>query len=243
MRQAGESLMGIGAASMHEFQPLTRRGFFLGAAAFGLAASGCTTVGTRDGIGLPPSRVSRAHYGIRKDGAFRLPPIDISAVNQRYLRQRVAYSTRERPGTVIVDPYNRFLYLVEDAERAMRYGVGVGRQGFLWAGRAYVGWKRAWPTWTPPPAMIAREPELVKFKDGMEPGLRNPLGARAIYIYRDGRDTLYRLHGTNEPWSIGKAVSSGCIRLFNQDIIDLHDRVKSGARIVVLSKSQSSRIA
>ncbi len=228
---------------MDESQQITRRGFCVGAAALGLAASGCTTTATRDGFGLPPSHVLRAHYGLRRDGDFRLPAININAVNRQYLRQRVAFSTRERPGTVIVDPYNRFLYLIEDSERAIRYGVGVGRQGFLWAGRAYVGWKRAWPTWTPPPAMIAREPELVRFKSGMEPGLRNPLGARAIYIYRDGRDTLYRLHGTNEPWSIGKAVSSGCIRLFNQDIIDLHDRVKPGARIVVLSRRQSSRIA
>ena len=222
---------------------MTRRSFCVGARAFGLFASGCTTISTQDGTGLPPSNVLRSHYAMRTDGEFRLPAIPYRSVDRKYLRQRVGLATRERPGTVIVDPYNRFLYLVEPDGKAMRYGVGVGRQGFLWAGRAYVGWKRAWPTWTPPPAMIAREPELVRFKSGMEPGLRNPLGARAIYIYRDGRDTLYRLHGTNEPWSIGKAVSSGCIRLFNQDIIDLHDRVKPGARIVVLSKRQSSRIA
>ncbi len=222
---------------------MTRRGFFLGAGAFSLLASGCTTISTRDEFGLPPSNVLRSHYGLRKDGEFRMPAINISAVNRRHLRQTVRFSTRERPGTVIVDPYSRFLYFVEDEGRAIRYGVGVGRAGFRWAGRAYVGWKRAWPTWTPPPAMIAREPELVAFSKGMDPGLNNPLGARAIYIYRDGRDTLYRLHGTNEPWSIGKAVSSGCIRLFNQDIIDLHERVKPGAKIVVLSESQSARIA
>lgn len=224
-------------------EPLTRRSFCVGAGALGLVASGCTTVSTQDGAGLPPSRVLRSHYGMRTDGEFRLPAVRYSSINRKYLRQRVAFETRERPGTIIVDPYNRFLYLVETDGMAMRYGVGVGRQGFLWAGRAYVGWKQAWPTWTPPPAMIAREPELVEYSAGMKPGLNNPLGARAIYIYRDGEDTMYRLHGTNEPWSIGKAVSSGCIRLFNQDIIDLYDRVKTGARIVVLSKGQSLRTA
>ncbi len=222
---------------------MTRRSFCVGAGAFGLFASGCTTISTQDGTGLPPSKLLRSHYAMRTDGEFRLPAIPYRSVDRKYLRQRVELATRERPGTVIVDPYNRFLYLVEPDGKAMRYGVGVGRQGFLWAGRAYVGWKRAWPTWTPPPAMIAREPELVRYSAGMEPGLNNPLGARAIYIYRDGEDTMYRLHGTNEPRSIGKAVSSGCIRLFNQDIIDLHDRVKSGARIVVLTKGQSLKTA
>ena len=172
-----------------------------------------------------------------------MPAINIGGINKRFLRQTVLFKTRERPGTIVVDPYNRFLYLVQNDGKAIRYGVGVGRDGFRWAGRAYVGWKREWPTWTPPPAMVAREPELVRYSKGMEPGIHNPLGARAIYIYRDGSDTMYRLHGTNEPRSIGKAVSSGCIRLFNQDIIDLYNRVNSGARIVILTKAQSSRIA
>jgi lipoprotein-anchoring transpeptidase ErfK/SrfK len=232
--------MGENDRSRHQ---LSRRGFCLGSAAFGLAASGCTTIGTNDGIGQPPYYASRANYSRLRDEPYPVPSINIDSVNKRFLRQTVLLDTKERPGTIIVDPYNRFLYLVQDEGKALRYGVGVGRAGFLWAGRAYVGWKRAWPTWTPPPAMVAREPQLVEYAKGMEPGLQNPLGARAIYIYRDGRDTMYRLHGTNQPRSIGKAVSSGCIRLFNQDIIDLYDRVKPGAKIVVLTEAQSSRIA
>jgi len=223
---------------------ISRRGFCFGTAAFGLSAAGCTTVGTSDGIGLPPYYVLRSNYSALREEPHPVPAINIGGVNHKFLRQTVLLDTKERPGTIIVDPYSRFLYLVEENGKAIRYGIGVGRDGFRWAGQAYVGWKRAWPTWTPPPAMVAREPQLVEIsKKGMEPGLNNPLGARAIYIYRDGRDTMYRLHGTNEPRSIGKAVSSGCIRLFNQDIIDLFERVKPGARIVVLTESQSSRIA
>ena len=224
-------------------EPLTRRSFCVGAGAFGLLASGCTTISTQNGAYLPPYRVLRSHYASRIDGGFRIPAIPYRSIDPKYLRQRVDLQTRERPGTVIVDPYNRFLYLVEPGGKAMRYGVGVGRQGFLWSGRAYVAWKREWPTWTPTPAMIAREPQYAAYRDGLEPGIHNPLGARALYIYRDGKDTLYRLHGTNEPRSIGKATSSGCIRLFNQDIIDLYNRVSTNARIVVLSKGQSLRAA
>ena len=116
----------------------------------------------------------------------------------------------------------------------MRYGVGLGRQGFEWSGRARIAWKRPWPTWTPPAEMIERQPELEEYRHGMEPGLDNPLGARALYIFEGNVDTLYRLHGTNEVWSIGKAVSSGCVRLLNQDAIDLYDRVASGSPILVV---------
>ena len=221
---------------------MSRRVFCLSTAAFGVAGAGCTTTGTSDGIGLPSYFARRSTYRALRDEPYPVPAVNIDIVDNRFQRQTVQFETRERPGTVIVDPYNRYLYFVQENDRAIRYGVGVGRSGFLWAGRAYVGWKQKWPTWTPPPAMIARWPQLVAYKEGMEPGLQNPLGARAIYIYRDGEDTMYRLHGTNEPRSIGKAVSSGCIRLFNQDIIDLYDRVKQGARIVVLTEAQSSRI-
>ena len=222
---------------------ISRRGFCFGTAALGLSASGCTTIGTSDGIGVPPYHVLRSNYRALREEPYPVPAINFSGIDRRFLRQTVRLETRERPGTIIVDPHGRFLSFVEEDGKAIRYGVGVGRDGFRWAGHAYVGWKKSWPTWTPPPAMVAREPQLVKFSKGMEPGLHNPLGARAIYIYRDGRDTMYRLHGTNEPRSIGKAVSSGCIRLFNQDIIDLYDRVRPGARIVVLTEAQSSRIA
>lgn len=177
----------------------------------------------------------RADYAAVAGERFPVPAVDTTRIDPKYLRQIVDYRTAEQPGTIIVDTSAKFLYLVREGGRAIRYGIGVGREGFSWAGRARVGWKRAWPTWTPPADMIAREPELEKYRNGMQPGLDNPLGARALYIFEGNRDTLYRVHGTNEPESIGKAVSSGCIRLLNQDIIDLYDRVPVDAKIVVLA--------
>lgn len=159
-------------------------------------------------------------------------------VDPRYARQRVRYETRHPPGTVVVDPDAKFLYLVEAGGTAMRYGVGVGREGFGWSGEAKIERKAQWPTWTPPASMIKRQPELKRYAGGMEPGADNPLGARALYLFQNGRDTLYRLHGTNDPSSIGKNVSSGCIRLVNQDIIDLYQRVPTGAKVVVLPHGQ-----
>lgn len=191
------------------------------------ALAGCSSI-SRD-----PTREFRADYAARTDGGFQIPEVPVSKVDKQFLRQRVDYQTREKPGTIVVDVPARFLYLVEPGGKAMRYGVGVGKQGFAWAGSARIGWKREWPTWTPPTPMIRRRPELAKWRKGMPPGLNNPLGPRALYLTRGGRDTLYRLHGTPEWWSIGKAVSSGCIRLFNQDIIDLHARVKPGAKVIV----------
>ncbi len=197
------------------------------------ALPACTTTRTADAP-QPALPVSVRSYGAIPAERFPLPAINVAKVDPRFLRQTVRYRTSETPGTIIVDPDRKFLYLVMANNRAMRYGVGVGRAGFAWAGRAYVGWKRPWPTWTPPASMIARQPELEKYRNGMAPGLDNPLGARAIYIFQDGKDTLYRFHGTNEPESIGKAVSSGCIRLFNQDAIDLYNRVQKNAPVIVL---------
>jgi len=125
------------------------------------------------------------------------------------------------------------LYDVREGGQALRYGIGIGRTGFAWSGRALIAWKRPWPTWTPPAEMIEREPALEEWREGMPPGLHNPLGARALYIFKDGADTLYRLHGTTEEWSIGRAVSSGCVRLLNQDVIDLYSRVPANTPIVV----------
>jgi lipoprotein-anchoring transpeptidase ErfK/SrfK len=116
----------------------------------------------------------------------------------------------------------------------MRYGVGLGRQGYSWKGRAIVQWKRKWPTWTPPAAMIRRDPKLEKWREGMQPGVSNPLGSRALYIFKDGNDTLYRIHGSPDWKSIGKSASSGCVRMFNQDVMDLYDRVPGKATLVVL---------
>ena len=185
---------------------------------------------------LDPSIV--AMYAAIPDERFFIPAVDVRQINPAYLRQIVANPTIERPGTIVVDPGQFFLYLVGDNGTAMRYGVGVGRQGFGWAGEAIISRKVEWPTWTPPASMIERDPTLAQYAGGMPPGLDNPLGARALYLFEDGVDTLYRIHGTAEQWSIGRAVSSGCIRLFNQDIIDLYRRTPLGTRVVVKPHSE-----
>ncbi len=177
-------------------------------------------------------------YGPLYDGGFEVPAVAWEKVDRRLRRQIVADPTGEAPGTLIVDTANHFLYLVRPGGEAIRYGVGLGREGFEWAGRAEIKWKKQWPTWTPPAEMIARDPKLAEFSaanGGMPPGLKNPLGARALYIFKDNVDTLYRVHGSPEWWSIGKNVSSGCVRLINQDIIDLYERVADGSPIVVTS--------
>jgi lipoprotein-anchoring transpeptidase ErfK/SrfK len=148
-------------------------------------------------------------------------------IDPRYERQEVAYSGKEAPGTIVIDTPNKFLYLVESNCRAIRYGVGVGRPGFTWAGVHSISAKKEWPDWVPPDEMLQRQPGLPHFMAG---GPNNPLGARAMYL----GSTLYRIHGSNEPWTIGHNVSSGCIRLRNADVIDLYGRVKVGTKVVVL---------
>ncbi len=143
------------------------------------------------------------------------------------MRQEVGYDGPEAPGTIVIDTPNKFLYLVEPDGKAMRYGIGVGRPGFTWSGVHKVTAKKEWPDWTPPKEMLQRQPGLPHFMAG---GPNNPLGARALYI----GSTLYRIHGSNEPWTIGHNVSSGCIRLRNADVIDLYGRVKVGAKVVVM---------
>jgi lipoprotein-anchoring transpeptidase ErfK/SrfK len=176
-------------------------------------------------------------YGERPDEQHPLPATDLTEVEPQFLRRIVTYPTPERPGTIVVDTDNRYLYLVMEGGKAVRYGIGVGKQGMSWRGRATVARKAQWPRWTPTAAMIAREPERNRpWAAGMAGGLENPLGARALYLYQGNRDTMYRIHGTSEPWSIGKSVSSGCIRLFNQDIIDLFSRVPTGTTVVVLNR-------
>lgn len=175
-------------------------------------------------------------YGPKYDERFPLPAIPYWEIDPVYLRQVVPNTTGERPGMIIVDTSQRFLYLTREDGMAMRYGVGIGREGFAWSGRAIVQWKQKWPKWTPPASMIERQPELAKYSaenGGMEPGLDNPLGARALYIFQNGVDTLYRLHGSPEYRSIGKAVSSGCVRLINQDICDLYNRVPPKTPVLV----------
>jgi lipoprotein-anchoring transpeptidase ErfK/SrfK len=174
----------------------------------------------------PPDNASSAYapqgYAAPNQADLRDTPID-----PKFLRQEVAYPGREAPGTIIVDTENKFLYLIEDDGQALRYGIGVGRPGFLWAGIKTVTAKREWPDWRPPAQMIARRPDLPRFMPG---GIDNPLGARALYL----GSSLYRIHGSNEPWTIGTNVSSGCIRMRNDDVIDLYQRVKVGTKVVVI---------
>jgi lipoprotein-anchoring transpeptidase ErfK/SrfK len=151
-------------------------------------------------------------------------------------KEIVAYPTNEQPGTIVINTGERRLYYVLGGGQAIRYGIGVGREGFQWSGVAKVGAKREWPAWHPPADMIERE--LVQYgrqlPSRMEGGPGNPLGARALYLYEGGRDTLYRIHGTNEPRSIGLATSSGCIRMLNEEVIDLYNRVPMGAKVIVV---------
>lgn len=221
----------------------SRRQFLTGSASLcGLALAGCASTGEPDGdvgdVVLPRATSNYAlMYGPVGDERFPIPAVDISRVPKQYYRKLVAYRGPEPPGTIVVDTRAFYLYLVESDRRATRYGVGLGRAGFEWSGRARVAWKQAWPKWTPPDSMIRRQPELERWSvrnGGMPPGLNNPLGARALYIFQGNVDTLYRVHGTPEYWTIGKAVSSGCVRMMNQDVIHLYGRVPKNAKIVVI---------
>lgn len=218
---------------------LTRRRFLDGAlCTSGLILAGCSTT-RRETTSQTPAPVNSefaALYPALPDEQFPIPAPDLSTIDERFFRQRVDYFSNEKPGTVVVDTSNFFLYLVEPNQRAMRYGVGLGRAGFEWSGRARIAWKQKWPKWTPPDEMIARQPELEKYSarnGGKPPGIDNPLGSRALYIFQGNVDTLYRIHGSPEYWTIGKAVSSGCVRMINQDVIDLFERIEGNPSIVV----------
>ena len=227
------------------------RRFFLqtltiGAATTGLSA--CMPSGLKDialaPVKTPPTTADNSAllpfasmYAEMRDGDFVLPAIPYQKIDPQFLRQIVDDPTGEQPGTIVVDTKRRYLYLVRLNGKAIRYGVSVGKEGFAWSGRGIIEYKRKWPTWTPPSDMIARQPQLKKYSaenGGMKPGLKNPLGARALYIFQDGRDTLYRLHGSPDWSSIGKRASSGCVRLINQDIIDLYERVPEKAPVLVV---------
>ena len=152
---------------------------------------------------------------------------EVTITEGPYARQMVFFRSNEAPGTVVIHSAERFLYVVQGNNRALRYGIGVGRPGFTWSGVKHISAKKEWPSWTPPAEMLKRRPDLPRFMEG---GPDNPLGARALYL----GSTLYRIHGSNEPWTIGTNVSSGCIRMRNQDVIDLYSRVGVGTRVVVL---------
>ncbi|QCK87425.1 L,D-transpeptidase [Phreatobacter aquaticus] len=206
-------------------------------AAAPVVLTGCAT-GPRPETAIGPQfdPAYLAMYGEVTGEPYPVPAVDLSQVDERFWRREVRYQTREQPGTIVVDPNERHAYLVMEGGRAMRYGVGVGKEeGFNLTGEATIGRRAEWPRWTPTQDMIRREPERYgPFSAGMPPGPTNPLGPRALYLYRGNRDTLYRLHGTTEPWTIGTMVSSGCIRFMNQDIIDLYRRVPTGTRAVIL---------
>jgi len=194
--------------------------------------------------GAPPSTVATAAlvdpemaraYSALADESFPVPAIDLKGINPEMLRQVVDYRSAEPVGTIVIDTAARHLYLVQEHGKALRYGVGVGKAGLAFQGGATINRKAQWPHWTPTPDMITRDPKRYgSYTQGLDGGLGNPLGARAMYLYQGDRDTLFRIHGTNEPDTIGHAISSGCIRLMNQDVIDLFRRVPVGTRVVVV---------
>ncbi len=176
-----------------------------------------------------------ANYGSTQDGGFNIPAVDITIMDSSLMRQEVAWKGNEKPGSIVVNVPERRLYLVLASGRALRYGVGVGRtEGMNFRGAAVIGRKEKWPHWTPTANMMSAMPRYKPYAGGVNGGPDNPLGPRALYLYRDGHDTFFRLHGTTEPETIGTAVSSGCIRLFNQDIIDLYNRVPLGTHVTVV---------
>ncbi|QDG94777.1 L,D-transpeptidase (plasmid) [Rhizobium sp. NIBRBAC000502774] len=217
-----------------------------GVAAAALTGCSATTAEKERPVVIPVESPALATtYGPMPEERFPLPAIPYQKISERFHRQMVSDPTGERPGTLVVDTANYFLYLTYEGGQAMRYGVGLGRQGFEWSGKGVIQYKRQWPRWTPPDEMVARQPELLPYSianGGMAPGLNNPLGARALYIFQNGEDTLYRIHGSLEWNSIGKSVSSGCVRMINQDVIDLYNRVPDKAPIVVTKLTAGAQV-
>ena len=175
-----------------------------------------------------------------QDGEFFIEPVPERFLAEGNRRQEVAFTGDERPGTIVVDTYARKLYLVSEGGRAMSYPIAVGREGLSFRGTGVIGRKAEWPSWQPTANMIRTRPDLyAAYAGGLPGGLQNPLGARALYLYRGGRDTMFRIHGTSDAASVGYATSAGCIRLFNQDAIDLFNRVPNGARVTVRTEAES----
>ena len=218
--------MGEGARSGR----LDRRSFLLGSAAgFGaLGLSGCA----------PSDALLRAEaakvYGPVPNEKFPIPAADVSKIDPKYFRQIVNYDSSESPGTIVVDPSKYYVYRIEGDGKATRYGANVSRPEFLWSGDAYVGRKAEWPTWTPPKEMIQRQPEAGKYARGMPGGLDNPLGARTLYLYKDGKYTLCTIYSTSDPESIGTGVTSGCTGRLSQDMLDLYPRTPVKTKVVML---------
>jgi lipoprotein-anchoring transpeptidase ErfK/SrfK len=213
---------------------ISRRTFVAGLPLFLAACQTAGSNGTKVSTAKPSGGFfGGSHYGPITSEPWPIAAIDTSKIDPQFLRQTVSNPTGEKPGVIVVDTASKFLYLTQEGGTAMRYGVGVGREGFGWSGRAIVDRKQEWPKWHPPKEMMERDPEAAKWPEGMPGGITNPLGPRALYLAQNGKDTYFRIHGTTQPQSIGKAMSSGCIRLFNQDIIDLYNRVPIGTEVVV----------
>ncbi len=209
---------------------LDRRSFLLGSAA-GFGALGLAGCMPSDGLSLAEAEKL---YAAVPDKKFPIPAVDVGKIDPKYYRRKVRYETKESPGTIIVDPANYYVYRIEGEGNATRYGANVGREGFLWSGDAYVGRKAEWPIWTPPKEMIARQPEAKKYAGGMAPGLDNPLGARTLYLYQNGRYTLYTIYSTSDPETIGTNLTSGCTGLLTQDMMDLYEKTPVKTKVVVL---------
>ncbi len=208
---------------------LSRRSFLFGAAAGvgALSLAGCAT----NGVSLDEARKM---YALAPEEKFPIPAVDVTKLDPKYFRQIVDYPSDQAAGTIVVDPKNYYVYRIEGDGKATRYGANVGRQGFLWSGEAYVGRKSEWPVWTPPPEMIKRQPEARKYAHGMKPGLDNPLGARTLHLYQNGKYTLYTIYSTSDPETIGTNLTSGCTGLLSQDMLDLYPRTPVKTKVIVL---------
>jgi len=205
--------------------------------AFPLALTACANMQQRPNGAL--ARIDPAYakmYGEVKNEPYPIPAVDLQQIKPQFLRKEVVFDKKYAPGTVIVDTQAHYAYYILPDHKAVRYGVGVAKhKGANLIGQSVIGRKAEWPSWVPTKNMMRTQPERYgKMGRGLPPGITSPLGARALYLYRNGKDTYYRLHGTIEPYTIGTDVSSGCIRFLNQDIIDLYSRVKPGAKVVVM---------
>lgn len=212
---------------------------FLAAAGMAMLVAACVPGPATLIAASPPALTvsGSEHYAAIPDHGFVVPAVPVEKMAPEFLRQTVDYPTDLPAGTVIIDPSAKHLYLITGRNRAVRYGIAVGRAGFGWSGEAEIAGRTTWPMWTPPPEMILRRPELAKFRNGEPGGLENPLGARALYLQTNGIDYGYRIHGTPEWDSIGQNASSGCIRMLNQDVMELYDRIPDGTRVIVLTEA------
>lgn len=209
---------------------INRRLFLSGSSAIlgALGLTGCVS----DGVSL--AEAARL-YGPVPNEKYPIPAVDVSKLNPKYYRRMVRYESNEAPGTIIVDPGNFFVYRIEGDGVATRYGANVSRPDFLWSGEVYVGRKAEWPTWTPPKEMIARQPEARKYAGGMPGGLDNPLGARVLYLYKNGVYTVYTIYSTSDPQTIGSGITSGCTGLLSQDMLDLYSRTPVKTKVIMMS--------